>query len=444
MNCQKCTNMLVEYIEKTLPKEQRQALEEHLETCPPCRAQMEQLKDLTERLTTNAKQVRETSLESNVINRILQKQSLKLKQTKTNLKLWRIIMKTKLTKLATAASIVLIAALLITFFEKTTTMAYALPQTVEANHSVRFIHIRDLKAGEEEPKEFWVECDSLGQISSARMHIPEWDSPEDGAKIIVWKKDKVQVYFKRKNLLFIAGDKTVAVRMLSLVEECDPRLAVEHMLELEAKGEVKIEINEPSDRAELIMVTATYLPESSTPEKRQVLFVDQATKLVTSMEFYELRDDDYEYKGVMDFLDYNQEIEAKMFVLDVPADAMRIDQTAQEVGLLQGDLSNDQIALEVVRQFFEALMVRDYGKAGTLMEGIPADRMQQGFGHMKVLRIISVGPVAPHPKPETKGVIVLCTVEIEKDGKVSEWKLEQLGVRQVFNQPGRWTIFGGI
>jgi hypothetical protein len=102
---------------------------------------------------------------------------------------------------------------------------------------------------------------------------------------------------------------------------------------------------------------------------------------------------------------------------------MRIDQTTQEVGLLQGDLSNDQIALEVVRQFFEALIVRNYGKAGGLLEGIPADRMQQGFGHMKVLRIISIGPVAPHPKPETKGVIVLCTVEIEKNGKVSEWKL---------------------
>ena len=82
MNCQKCTDMLTEYLEETLPEEQRQALEEHLETCPPCRSQMAQLKDLTERLTTNAKEIRKTSLENNVINRILQKQSLKLKQTK--------------------------------------------------------------------------------------------------------------------------------------------------------------------------------------------------------------------------------------------------------------------------------------------------------------------------------------------------------------------------
>ena len=86
MNCQKCTDMLTEYIEGILPKEQRQALEAHLETCPPCRAEMAQLKDLTDRLTTNAKQIRKTSLENKVINQILQKQSLKLKQTKTTIK----------------------------------------------------------------------------------------------------------------------------------------------------------------------------------------------------------------------------------------------------------------------------------------------------------------------------------------------------------------------
>jgi hypothetical protein len=35
-------------------------------------------------------------------------------------------------------------------------------------------------------------------------------------------------------------------------------------------------------------------------------------------------------------------------------------------------------------------------------------------------------------------------VEIEKDGEKSEMKLDRLGVRQVYNQPGRWTIFGGF
>jgi hypothetical protein len=325
--------------------------------------------------------------------------------------------------------------------------AYALTHTIKANHTVRYLHIKDISSEhEDEPKEFWVECDEQGQIVNARMHMPEWDAPKDGAKAIIWNKNKVQVYFKKKNLLFIAADKTAADRMLQIVLSCDPRLAVEHLYEQEAAGKVKIEIDEPSDKTKPIVVTATYLPEGPSPHRRRVLFVDQATKLVIASESYRLKNGEYKYTGVQEYYDYNQTIDAKMFTLDdeVPADVMLIDQTIQEVGLLQGDLSDEEIAVEVVRQFLEALISADYAKAGKLVEGIPADKMQEGFGHTKFVRIISIGPAGPHPNPKTGGLVVPCTVEIEKDGEISEWKLERLGVRQVFNQPGRWTIFGGI
>ena len=105
---------------------------------------------------------------------------------------------------------------------------------------------------------------------------------------------------------------------------------------------------------------------------------------------------------------------------------------------------DDEIAVEVVRQFFQALIAEDYTKAGRLFgEGIiPADKMQQMFGHTKFLRIVSIGSAGPNPNPATKGLVVPCTVEIEKDGQIRQWKLDQLGVRQVDNQLGRWTMCG--
>jgi len=359
------------------------------------------------------------------------------------LNIGRIIMKSPITKLA-AAVIIIAVVLAITVRDES---AYALTHTIEANHTVRYLHIKDIASEhEDEPKEFWIECDEPGQITNARMHMPQWASPDDGAKAIVWNQNKVQIYFKKKNLLFIAADKTVADRMLQLVKSSDPRLAVERLYEQETAGKVKIEIDQPSDKAKPIVVTATYLPESSSPNRREVLFVDQATKLVIAAEYYHLTDGEYRYVGTQEYYDYNQAIEAKMFTLDdeVPADAMRIDQTIQEVGLAQGNLSDEEIAVEVARQFFEALIAADYAKAGKLLEGMPADKIQQGFGDTKFLRILSIGPAGPHPIPATRGLVVPCTVEIEKDGQISEWKLERLGVRQVFNQPGRWTIFGGI
>jgi hypothetical protein len=354
------------------------------------------------------------------------------------------IMKSQITKLAAAAVIILAVVLAINPWNES---SYVLADTIKANHTVRYLHIKDIASEHEnEPKEFWVECDGLGKIVNARMHMPQWASPDDGAKIIVWNQNKVQVYFKKKNLLFIALDKTFAERMLRIVESSDPRLAVERLYERQTQGKVEIDIDQPSDKAEPIIVTATYLPESSSPRRREVLLVDQATKLVIAAEYYQLRDGEYQFIGMQQYYDYNQTIDAEMFTLDeeVPADAMRIDQTIQEVGLAQGGLSDEEIAVEVVRQFFQALIAEDYAKAGKLLEGMPADKMQQMFGQTRFLRIISIGPAGPHPNPATGGLVVPCTVEIEKDGQISEWKLERLGVRQVFNQPGRWTIFGGI
>ena len=380
----------------------------------------------------------ETLIE-NVMSRIETKsigESERIEKLSTKFIARRFIMN-PFTKLAAAAVIIAAVVLSINFWSKTITTAYAFEQTVEANHSVRYIHIKDFASGhEDEPKEFWLEFNEDGQVKNVRMHMPAWDAPNDGAKVIVWKENKAQVWLKKKNALVTIRDKAVAAQMLKLVEAFDPRLLVERLHKQEAEGKVKIEIDEPSNKAEPIVVTATG------PSRRRVLLVDQATKLVTSIKSYQLKDGEYQYLSLMELNGYNQPIEAKVFTLDeVPAEVVRIDQTTQTVGLEQGSLSDEEVAVEVVRKFFEALIARDYAKAGQFLEGAPADFVQKLFGQMKFLRIISVGPAVEHPNPETKGLVVPCTLEIEKDGEIIQWKRESIGVREVYNQPGRWTIF---
>jgi hypothetical protein len=383
----------------------------------------------------------ETLIE-NVMSRIETKsigESERIEKLSTKFIARRFIMN-PFTKLAAAAVIIAAVVLSINFWSKTIPTAYAFEQTVEANHSVRYIHIKETASGHEnEPKEFWLEFNEDGQVKKVRIHMPAWDAPNDGAKVIVWKENKAQVWLKKKNALVTIRDKAVAAQMLKLVEAFDPRLLVERLHKQEAEGKVKIEIEEPSNKAEPIVVTAT------SPRRRRILLVDQATKLVTAIKSYQLKDDEYQYVSLMELNGYNQPIEAKVFTLDeVPAEVVRIDQTTQAVGLEQGSLTDEEVAVEVVRKFFEALIAKDYAKAGQLLEGAPADFVQKQFGQTKFLRIISVGPAAEHPNPETKGLVVPCTLEIEKDGEIIHWKREGIGVRQVYNQPGRWTIFSAI
>lgn len=354
-----------------------------------------------------------------------------------------IIMKHPITKLAAAAVIIIAVVLSITFLDKSVPSAYAIEQTIEASHTIRYLHVRDFKVDEEEPKEFWLEFDESGIIKNVRLHIPSWDSPLDGPKVGIWRQGVADVWFKKKNVLAVVKDQAVADRMLAFAEKCDPKLAVQNLYKEQAQGDVQVEVDEPSDKSEFIVVTATYGPNSSEAGTRDILYVDQATKLVVAIDSHKFKDGQYQQVSSTEFCSYNQQIDPKMFTLDnVPDNAIRIDQVSQEVGLAQGELSDKEIAKEVVRQFLEALIERDYARAGRLFSGASAERMEKTYGNIRFIRIISIGEPVSHSL--TGGFYVPCMVEIEENGEFSQWQPKHSYVRQVHGQPGRWLICGGF
>ena len=357
-----------------------------------------------------------------------------------NILMMRRIIMNRFTKFAAAAVIVIGVILGASIINMTT--PYALGQTIRANHGVRYIHMKDFKPGESEPKEFWVEFFEEGEVMNARLDFPAWASA-DGEKAVVWKENKAQIWFKKKNKLATIKDKTVARHLLKSMQQLSPRVAVERLKEQQAEGKVNVEIDEPSNKSEPIVVTATYPPNGSKPGQRRILFVDQATKLVTAVEFYELKDGEYRQFGLSEYHGYNQPIDPAVFNIEdeVPADAMRIDQTIQEIGLVQGHLSNEEIAVEVVRQFIEALIAADYAKASRLYSGVPAELLEQKLAGVKFIRIVSIGKSTPSTR--NNSLKVPCEYEIEANGVKSVSK-SGIYVRPVHGQPGRWSIDGGF
>jgi|GEM_PF-1639035 len=77
------------------------------------------------------------------------------KRTPRQIKIWRAIMKTRMTKLATAAAVITMAVLGIIFLEKSATPAYGIMQTIEAMKNITTVHIfgRDW---EDRQIEMWV------------------------------------------------------------------------------------------------------------------------------------------------------------------------------------------------------------------------------------------------------------------------------------------------
>lgn len=356
---------------------------------------------------------------------------------------WRTIMNNKITKFAAAAIVLVAIGISFTLMGKTAAPAYAIEQTIQASHTVRYLHSKNFVGPHDDPMEFWVEFDVRGQLKNMRFNKPAWMDPDDGETIIVWKDNKMQLYSKRKNFLITMKDKEMAAQMLKQVEQLDPKLAVERLKAKQEQGKVEVEIVEPSNKSEPIVVTATSIQEDDAPFQRMTLFVNQATRLVNSVELYKLQDGEYQKVITIEYYDYNQPIASEMFTLDdVPDDAMRIDETTQEVGLLQGDLTNNEIAVEVVRRFLEALIEEDYAEAGRMFSGTPAERIERTYGKTRFIRIVSIGE--PTKVLRMKALKVPCKIEIEKEGQISIWEPEHSYVRQVHGQPERWEIIGGF
>jgi hypothetical protein len=264
-----------------------------------------------------------------------------------------------------------------------------------------------------------------------------------GGEIVAWSPDETQILNKKRNFLIRFNDEIYTARMLAMARRENPRLIVERLHERQAKGEVEIEIDQPVRKTGLVAVTATGLGDD---RKRLVLFVDQDTNLVTSLKWYQLENSEYEYQGVMEYHDYNVPISAKMFNLDneVPGDIEIIDTRVQDIGIAQGDLSDEEIATKVVREFLEALIVEDYGRAAQISGILPPERIRQGWGKLQVVRIVSIDQPTPPAEPSElfpNRQNVRCTLEVQNNAnEVPRQFTSFIKVRPVLGRRERWQF----
>ncbi|MCU0914016.1 MAG: hypothetical protein MUC88_05575 [Planctomycetes bacterium] len=352
-----------------------------------------------------------------------------------------IAMRSPITTLAAAAVVVAAVVLFIGLWDKSAPAAYALDMTIEANQSVRWLHIKNFTIGHAEPREGWIEFGADGQARRARSQVPDWASPVEGAWVLAWKDDTVQRWTKKENRLMIAKAGNVREQLTAVLQELDPRQIVAHIADLEQRGQVEIVTEEPPDKTKPIVVTVTYLPGSDKPGRRKVLAVDPVTKLVNTIGLYEFQDGQYRQEGTIELREYNQPIDPKRFDLtsEAPPSAQRLDLSATNLGFPQGLLNDEQAATETVRAFFEALIDQDYEEAGRLIP-IGTAALKEHFGKAKVLRIVSVGPATPTAQSQDKELTVPCTIEYEEDGKKATITLQGIRVGELPQQPGRWII----
>jgi len=365
---------------------------------------------------------------------------------------WRIIMKSKITKLTAAAVIILAVILSMNLLDKSIPAAYAIEQTIEAGQDVRYLHFYHYASLDSNTpdKEAWLEYDDSGQIKNIRVNWYNYYS--SGNMVLVWKEGRTKYWRKEKKTLTFFEDEIYTKKSVAFAKRYDPTRAVENMYDLERKGDVEIEIQKPDDKSKPIILTCTWLPntfitEGTSPQMRSIVFIDPSTKLVTSIEEYELRGDKYASVGAWEYPDYDTLFEPGIFNLEeeAPADVKRLDQMTLDIGLEQTDLTEKEIAIKVVRSFLQALIAKDYDRAIKIYGYEDPDEKEElwkRFEKLNIVRIILVDdPISP--RMDSRGKLrVPCKVELEEDGQIIEWQIEGVFAQRVIGHPNRWCVAG--
>jgi hypothetical protein len=355
--------------------------------------------------------------------------------------IWRIIMKNRMTRWTAAGLTTAALAAGILVLDKATPSAFGLDQVIAAAKGVRTLHIKTQGPKDSAPNEFWFVCDQSGHVAKARYYLPV---TEDGAKLITWTPERTEVWFKTKHGFLTLQTTNVEAWMQSLLDQSQPQLVTAKLKEAQATGKVEMDIQQPADQAQPVKIVVV----NKTKPLKQVYWIDQKSDLITSIENYGTGGGADVLQSKMEFLDYNVPIDDKMFSLrdQLPPDVRIADQVTQVSGVAQGNLTDPEAAAQTARAFFQALIDKDYKKAGLVMGGELEQFTQKEYGQINVTAIVLAGPAVLQTNWEKRGYMVPCKVEItHADGQKSIWASTPY-VRPGDNEqhPDYWNITGGV
>ena len=260
-------------------------------------------------------------------------------------------MKSPVTKIAAAAVIIISVVFLVTFFDKAASPAYALDQTIKANHSIKAVHLRKFEKGQNighnehsdywlKYSDYWLKYDDAGKLSNLRCN----EHAKDGVKFTVWNEGIEKNWIPQDNVVIVKRLNNTARKWEEFAKESDYELILQWINDQE---NMELKIDEPAKDSDSIYVKAKHNPSKTRIE----LVVDRKTKLIKKLSRYYLIEHGDELDLQVEFFAYNQPIAPSMFELKgTPDDAKIIERVEGGIivpGLRVGDytfgMSKDEV-----------------------------------------------------------------------------------------------------
>ena len=358
----------------------------------------------------------------------------------------RLIMNKQIWKIAASLVVAVTVIGIIGIFQNGNQAAYAFEQTLAAMQGKHSFHIQTYSLlSTKKHDEFWAEFDNNGKVLRLKQ-FDQWQR-DDNPVVVIWENGiKYQYEYddEEEMGILLISNKAHHVDEDDL-EDFDPEMIMERIYNQIEKGQAAIEISDSTNAEGNIIVTVT----EKISNRQKILIVDPQTNLVLRMDTYEpyVSDEDEDndeesyvegiqrYVHGIEVLEYNQPFDSDVFKANFPDDTIIIDQTLREVGMAQGDLSDTDIARELVRQALQAWAADDYNTAGLLFGGAPKEYFMQRIEDKPKGNIVIEEPQWLPLEPNRPRYKVVCHDILGEDEQQHIFI-----VTTVAGQPGRWFI----
>jgi hypothetical protein len=434
MNCVECRDNLVALSEGVLGAGERDECQAHLRGCAGCQAEYAAIVSLRQRLMARGRAAAGAGLVAAVMRRVQEQQQQPERETIMS----KLIRHRWGFSLSAAAGMAMVA---VAAFMAFSPRAFGIDQVIAAYNHVRSLHVKEYTPGEPVPNEYWIQCDHQGKPEKARYDL---QTKDDGEKLITWTAERTEIWFKNKHGFRIMQTQRIAPMMQGLLDGSQPQLVMKKLEEARQAGKVDVQTIEPQGQQTNTLIVAVHHDGSS----KEIYCVDRKTDLITRVEHYRLQGTNAVLKSWTEFSDYNAPIDEKMFHLQdqLPADVSVADQLTQVTGVPQAGRTDAEAAAETVRQFFQAVMDKDYKQAGLIYGGEQEASFKQEFGNFTIAKMVSVGPAELQTNWVKRGYRVPCKLElVEADGhKFVAEPGPYVRPGDDEEHPDNWNITGGV
>jgi outer membrane lipoprotein-sorting protein len=459
MDCMQIKEKLVQYIEGLLPDEEKAFIDNHISECAECHNELNAMMEIHDRLVFSGRQNQSADLENKIFNRIICEQNKILRKTLRLhpwLENWRSIMKSRITRLSAATAVVFAVIISISIFyksEPTATAQDILSDAVKAASGLNSVHMKARMRTEPgdnfasidlnnnfAPIEMWKKVDQEGKLRW-RVEKPWRILVMDGETTTLLTKPIETISYASRSdvprplgyldswmgrLLDVQG--LLDNELQQAKDKPDRQVRLTHK-EINGKDKIILKVDMQTNISEDDYLRNKFISES---DSLKVYQFDSDTKLLEDFKVYIIDKGQEVLVFEITDIEYNAEISASVFVLDIPKD---VSWFTEPQTLPDNEKYSKMTPKEMAAAFFNAASKGDWDE---LAKFSPTSNLNQELKDLYIgLEVISLGE--PFQSKGYPGWFVPYKVKL-KNGETAEWNLP---VRND-NKAKRYIVDGGF